>query len=221
MKKLVLFDLDGTLLNTIEDLGEAVNYALSQKGLPLHTMDEFPAMVGRGIRNLVKQALPEVLREDSAFVDNCLAIFKKYYSEHIDVHTCPYDGMHRLLKELHNRGVKLAVVSNKFQEGAELLVNEFFGDIPFVCVLGNREGHPLKPDPAIVKEVLDAAGIQKEDAVLVGDSVPDMLTAAGGGIDAIAVGWGYSPASVLAGHPLARTPKDLMTLLVSPAPCAR
>lgn len=214
MKKLVLFDLDGTLLNTIEDLGVAVNHALSAEGMPLHNMDEFPAMVGRGIRNLVKRAMPEGLRDDDSAVDRCLAIFKGYYSNHIDVHTRPYDGMHELLKELHERGVKLAVVSNKFQEGAELLVNEFFGDIPFVCILGNRDGHPLKPDPAIVEEVLNAAGMQKEDAILVGDSIPDMLTASGAGIDALAVTWGYCSLDDLAGHPLVHTPSELRDIFI-------
>lgn len=214
MKILVLFDLDGTLLNTIEDLGEAVNYALAAEGLPLHTMDEFPAMVGRGIRNLVKRAMPEELRDNDSDVDRCLSVFKEYYSEHIDVHTRPYEGMQELLKELHGRGIKLAVVSNKFQEGAELLVNEFFGDIPFVCILGNREGHPLKPDPAIVEEVLDAAGMQKEDAVLVGDSIPDMLTASGAGIDSLAVAWGYCSPSELSGHTIIYTPSELKDILL-------
>ena len=214
MKILVLFDLDGTLLNTIEDLGEAVNYALAAEGLPLHTMDEFPAMVGRGIRNLVKRAMPEELRDNDSDVDRCLSVFKEYYSEHIDVHTRPYEGMQELLKELHGWGIKLAVVSNKFQEGAELLVNEFFGDIPFVCILGNREGHPLKPDPAIVEEVLDAAGMQKEDAVLVGDSIPDMLTASGAGIDSLAVAWGYCSPSELSGHTIIYTPSELKDILL-------
>ena len=209
MKKLILFDLDGTLLNTIEDLGEAVNYALALEGLPQHKMDKFPAMVGRGIRNLVKSALPEELRADDAYVDKCLAIFKEYYSEHIDVHTRPYAGMQELLRELHLQGIKMAVVSNKFQEGAELLVNEFFGDIPFVCVLGNREGHPLKPDPAIVEEVLLLAEVQKENAVLIGDSIPDMLTAAGAGIDSIGVTWGYCTKEELAGYRLVSSPEGL------------
>ena len=216
MKKLVLFDLDGTLLNTIEDLGVAVNYALQVCGFPVHEMDEFPAMVGRGIRNLVKRAMPEELSEDSKAVDNCLAIFKDYYSSHIDVYTRPYAGMQELLRELNSRGIKAAVVSNKFQEGAELLVNEFFGDIPFVCILGNREGHPLKPDPAIVEEVLALAGVASGDAVLVGDSIPDMLTASGAGIDSLAVTWGYCSPSDLSGHRLVNTPSELKALLLAP-----
>jgi len=214
MKKLILFDLDGTLMDTIEDLGEAVNHALGLKGLPLHSMDEYPAMVGHGIRNLVKNALPEELKNDDELLDGCLAIFKEYYSGHIDIHTRPYEGMPGLLRDLDGRGVKLAVVSNKFEEGAEKLVREFFAGIPFVCILGNRPGHPLKPDLAIVEEVLALARVDKRDTVLVGDSIPDMLTAEGGGIDAIAVSWGYCPAADLVSYPLARTPEELRQMLI-------
>lgn len=214
MKRIVLFDLDGTLLDTIEDLGVAVNHALEAKGLQTHDMGEFPAMVGRGIRNLVKSAMPEALREDDKAVDECLALFKEYYSSHIDVYTRPYAGMPELLRELNSHRVKMAVISNKFQAGAEVLVKEFYGDIPFVCVLGNREGHPLKPDPAIVDEVLTMAGVTKSDAVLVGDSIPDMLTANGAGIDAVAVSWGYCSVQELAGYRLAGSPSELKSILL-------
>lgn len=214
MKKLVLFDLDGTLLDTIRDLGAAVNHALCAKGYAQHDMDEFPAMVGRGIRNLVKRAMPEELRGDDKAVDECLSIFKEYYSAHIDVYTRPYEGMPELLSDLNAKGIKMAVVSNKFQEGAEKLVGEFFPEIPFVCILGNREGHPLKPDPAIVEEVLNAAGMEKSAAILVGDSIPDMQTAAGAGIGAIAVAWGYCRPDKLAGNRLAGTPEVLKDFLL-------
>lgn len=188
--KVVLFDLDGTLLDTLEDLATAVNYTLSLRGFPLHTLGEYRLMVGHGVRNLVAQALPEDLRED-ALIDTCLAEFKAYYTAHIDVHTHPYPGMQELLRTLHGQGVRLAVASNKFQSGTEYLIRRFFGDVPFVAVLGNREGFPLKPDPKIVGEVLRRAGAVPADAVLVGDSATDMKTAANGGIPAIAVTWGY------------------------------
>ena len=191
--KLVLFDLDGTLLDTLDDLSEAVNHALGERGFPGHDREAYRKMVGHGVRNLVKQALPEERQADEDLVDTVLASFKAWYTAHIDVHTRPYPGMPEVVTRLHAAGVKLAVASNKFQEGAEYLVRKFFPGIPFVAVLGNRPGFPLKPDPEIVGEVLRRSGIRPEDAVLVGDSPTDMKTAANGGIDAIAVTWGYRP----------------------------
>lgn len=213
MKKLVLFDLDGTLLDTIEDLGAAVDHALAKKGLPLHTMDEYRHMVGHGVRNLVTQALPAGLRADDVLVDDVLAGFKTYYSAHIDVKTRPYPGMQALLTELQGYGIRMAVVSNKFQEGAAFLVREFFPDIDFVDILGNRPGFPLKPSPEIVEEVLSKAGIEKADAILVGDSPTDMRTAANGGIDGIAVSWGYRTVEELTGNRLVSTVEELRSAL--------
>lgn len=189
--KVVIFDLDGTLIDSLEDLGEAVNHALAAKGFPLHTLPEYRLMVGHGVRNLVKQALPEPFQADESLVDECLAVFKSYYTAHIDVHTRPYPGMVELLGQLHGNGVLLAVASNKFQSGTEYLVSKLFPGIPFVAILGNREGFPLKPDPEIVGEVLRKAGVAKADVVLVGDSLTDMKTAENGGIRGIAVSWGY------------------------------
>ena len=187
----VLFDLDGTLLDTLDDLGAAVNHALSLRGLPLHDRAFYETKVGHGIRDLVTKSLPEDRQEDEAFIDACLADFKAWYTAHIDVHTRPYPGMPALLSALQAGGAALAVASNKFQEGTEKLVEEFFPDIRFAAILGNRPGAPLKPDPRIVEEVLKASGTAPEEAVLVGDSPTDMRTAANGGIAAIAVDWGY------------------------------
>ncbi len=189
--KLVIFDLDGTLLNTIADLSEAVNHALRLRGLPLHTLEEYTHMVGHGVRNLMQQALPVELSDDTSTVDAVLADFTAYYTAHIDVYTRPYPGIQALLTKLHREGVMMAVASNKFQEGTEHLIKEFFGDIPFVAVLGNRPGFPLKPDPEIVGEVIRKTGVKKVSALMVGDSPTDMKTAANGGIKGVAVGWGY------------------------------
>ena len=189
--KLVLFDLDGTLLDTLDDLSEAVNRAMLSRGLPGHTREEYMSMVGHGIRNLVKSALPAEKQADDALIDSALANFKAYYTAHIDVHTHPYPGMQALVTRLHEAGVQLAVTSNKFQEGAEYLIRKFFPGIPFAAVLGNRPGFPLKPDPEIVGEVLRVADVSQADAVMVGDSGTDMKTAENGGIRGIAVTWGY------------------------------
>ena len=203
--KLIIFDLDGTLLDTLDDLSAAVNYAMSQRGFPQHTREEYRMMVGHGARNLMTKVLPAEHRNDEGLIDAVLADFRNYYNTHIDVFTKPFSGIPELLAELHRKGIKLAVASNKFQEGTEHLIKEFFPNITFVAILGNRPGYPLKPDPEVVGEVLRKAGLQKEkaplspgrgvggevDAVMVGDSDTDMETAANGGIRGIAVNWGY------------------------------
>lgn len=214
MKKLVIFDLDGTLLNTLEDLSEAVNSMLKLRGFPLHTVEEYREMVGHGIHNLVRRSLPQTMEVDDAYIEDCVADFKDYYSAHIDVHTRPYPGMVELLKELQALGVKMAVASNKFQEGTEHLMKEFFPEINFVAVLGNREGYPLKPSSAIVEEILSKANVSKEESVMVGDSPTDMLTAANAGIDAIAVSWGYRTKEELAGNLIVDSINQLLDAIV-------
>ena len=194
-EKLILFDLDGTLLDTLEDLSEAVNHALTLRSLPLHSIDEYRHMVGHGVRNLVQQAMPS--GTDDASVDAALADFRAYYQAHIDIHTHPYPGIPELLADLHAHGIRLAVASNKFQEGTEYLIRRFFPDIPFVAILGNRPGAPLKPSPEIVQEVLSRSDVLPEDVMMVGDSPTDMRTAAHGGIKALAVTWGYRSAAEL------------------------
>ena len=191
MPKLVIFDLDGTLLNTIEDLGTAVNYALELRGLPQHSIARYRDMVGHGIRQLVINALGQAAGEP--LTDEVLADFVDYYVAHIDVHTRPYPGMQQLLSRLQNRGIMLAVASNKFQEGAEKLVSEFFPDINFVAVLGNSPELPLKPDAAVVQLIMEKAGVGREETVFVGDSATDMKTASNGGVRSIGVSWGFRP----------------------------
>ncbi|MBR0053387.1 MAG: HAD-IA family hydrolase [Bacteroidales bacterium] len=216
--KLVLFDLDGTLLDTLDDLSEAVNHSLRLRELPGHSRDEYRKMVGHGVRNLVKQALPADLQADDAVIDAALTDFKAYYTAHIDVHTHPYPGMPEVVRRLHEAGVLLAVASNKFQEGTDYLVEKLFPGIPFVAVLGNRPGYPLKPDPEIVGEVLRRTGVRPGDAVLVGDSPTDMKTAANGGIAAIAVSWGYRPMKDYPGLTVVDSAEELMNQLLTGAP---
>ena len=212
--KVILFDLDGTLLDTLRDLAAAVNAALRKRGHPLHSPEEYRKMVGHGVRNLVTVALPEAFRTDETYIDSCLADFKAYYTEHIDVHTRPYPGIPELLARLHGSGTRIAVASNKFQEGTEKLIAEFFPGIPFAAILGNRPGYPLKPDSEIVGEVLRAAGASPADAILVGDSSTDMLTARNGGIKSIAVTWGYRPMTATPEYPAVSSVEGLATLLL-------
>lgn len=220
MKKLILWDLDGTLIDTLDDLGEAVSHTLRLRGLPTHGREDYRRMVGHGVRNLVKRALmaSRVQIEDTpdgeAFVDEALADFKAYYSAHIDVYSRPYPGISELLAELDAARVKLAVVSNKFQEGTDQLIREFFPKIRFAAILGNRPGYPLKPDPAIVEEALARAGVLRSDALLVGDSPTDMHTAENGGIDSLAVSWGYRTREDLAAYRIVESVADLRKIIL-------
>lgn len=200
--KLVIFDLDGTLIDTIADLGTAVNAALAAEGLPEQAPEAFRGMVGNGVRKLVTRAMPEELRENGTAVDRVLERFLAYYTDHIDDRSRPYPGIPELLGGLNAAGVKLAVASNKFQAGAEELIRRMFPEIPFAAVLGGRPGQPLKPDPAIVDEIRSLAGVSRAETVLVGDSGTDIATAAAAGVACIAVGWGFRPQEALAAAPV-------------------
>ena len=188
---IVIFDLDGTLLNTIGYLAASVDYVMRSRNLPEHTDAEYRQMVGGGIKRLVERALPEHLSKDEAYVDECVTQFRRYYVDNIDRHTVPYEGMHELLRDLQRQGVKLAVASNKFQHGTDRLVSKFFSDIDCVAIEGNREGAPLKPDPQIVTGILERTAIAKERAVMIGDSGIDIRTASAAGIDSVGVAWGF------------------------------
>ena len=212
--KLVIFDLDGTLVDTIVDLGAAANAALAAKGLPQHEPGAFRGMVGHGVRNLMKQAMPEAMRADEQALDALLDVFLKYYIEHIDERSRPYPGIRELLQELQAAGVELAVASNKFQAGAEKLVGRMFPEIPFAAVLGGRPGVPLKPDPSIVAEIRSRAGVSLRETVMVGDSATDIATAAGAEVDCVAVSWGFRTREQLGAAPrIVDTAQELRTLL--------
>lgn len=220
MNKMILWDLDGTLIDTLDDLGEAVSHTLRLRGLPTHGREDYRRMVGHGVRNLVKRALmaSRVQIEDTpdgeALVDAALADFKAYYSAHIDDYSRPYPGICELLAELDSAGVKMAVVSNKFQEGTDHLIREFFPKIRFAAILGNRPGFPLKPDPAIVEEALARADVSRSEALLVGDSPTDMHTAENGGIDSLAVSWGYRTREDLAAYRIVESTADLRKIIL-------
>ena len=207
---IAIFDLDGTLIDTIGDLAAAVENALSRNGFPGHSVEEYRKMVGHGIRNLVTRALPEGVSEGT--IDTVLSDFVEYYTAHIDVLSRPYPGIHQLLRKLNEAGVKIAVASNKFQAGTEMLIKRFFPDIQFVKILGNAPGLPLKPDAAVVRLAMDAAGTLR--VVLVGDSATDISTAHNAGIPAIAVSWGFRPKTELkAAEAVADSVEELSNLI--------
>lgn len=193
MERLVIFDLDGTLLNTIADLGNAANHTLAELGLPQHTLDEYRLMVGNGMRKLIQRALPADKADDDTFVDCTLASFLKYYAEHIDLYTRPYPGIPEMIDTLSSQGYRLAVASNKIQAGAEKLIQKFFPNTDFVAVMGNSPLYPLKPDAALVEYIMDKAGTDRAHTIMVGDSGTDIQTARNAGIPVIAVSWGFRP----------------------------
>lgn len=196
--ELVIFDLDGTLLDTIGDLAVACNAVLALRGLPQHSYEEYCHFVGNGIMRLVERALPEELRTPYT-VAAVRADFVKYYTEHIDTYTKPYEGVPELMTELVRRGIRVAVASNKFQAGTEKLVRLFFPGVDFAAVFGQREGVPLKPDPAVVGEILARTGVDGERVLYVGDSGVDMQTAAAAGVRSVGVTWGFRDRAELVG----------------------
>lgn len=187
---MIIFDLDGTLLNTIGDLAAACEDMLRKRNLPQHTLAEYTSFVGNGIRNLVKRSLPEQLRTDD-YVEQAKADFVEYYTHNIHNYTAPYEGITEVLAELQSAGVKIAVASNKFHEGTLQLINYFFPNIEFIAVYGNREGYPLKPDAQLIEEIMRIGGVTNSECVMVGDSAVDIQTAHNAGIDSIAVSWGF------------------------------
>lgn len=200
MKQLVIFDLDGTLLNTIADLGNAANHALQQAGFPTHPAAAYPRFVGNGVRRLIERVLPESQRSPET-VDKLLVYFKEYYNTHMTDCTLPYPGIPELLAELTGRGIKVAVASNKYQNAVEELVNHYFPEIPWAAVEGQKEGVPVKPDPSIVFEILAKSPTPKADVLYVGDSGVDMETARRACVESCGVTWGFRPLEeLLANH---------------------
>lgn len=212
--KLVIFDLDGTLVDTIADLGAAANVALSAAGLPQHPLEDYRNMVGNGVRKLVERAMPEDQRGDEAALDRLLAVFLDYYIRHIDDRSRPYPDIPELLADLCAAGVQLGVASNKFQSGAEKLVGQMFPDIPFAAVLGGRPNTPLKPDPAVVDSIRRTAGASREETLMVGDSGTDIAAAANAGVDCVAVSWGFRTREQLSAAPrIVDTAAELRAIL--------
>ena len=195
--RLAIFDLDGTLLNTIADLGTSVNLALAAKGFPQHAIEDYKMMVGHGMRNLVRNASPEAVKDDPAVQEPLLEQFFVEYGRHIADSTVPYPGIVGMLENLHAAGVRMAVASNKFQQGTETLIGMMFPQIPFTDVLGNKPGAPLKPDPQVVELIMKNAGVSAAQTVMIGDSGTDIKTAKAAGIDCIAVSWGFRPKAEL------------------------
>ena len=214
---IIIFDLDGTLLNTIDDLGYACNYALEQTGYPTHPIEAYPAKVGNGINNLIRRALPETERTE----ENVLKVrahFVPFYNAHNCDYTHPYRGIPELLAALKAQGHRLAVASNKYQAATEKIVSHFFPGL-FDVILGEREGVARKPDPQIVFDILNQFVGPKDVPVrYVGDSLVDCETARNADVPFVACSWGFVPRERLleAGvENLADRPEDINRMILN------
>lgn len=196
MTKLIIFDLDGTLLNTIADLANSTNYALDLNGYPTHEVGKYNFFVGNGINKLFERALPEGEKS----MENVLKIreaFVPYYDVHNADDSRPYGGIENLLTKLRERGIQLAVASNKYDSATKKLIKHFFPNVPFASVYGQRDGINVKPDPTIVFDILKDTGISADEALYVGDSGVDMQTANNAGVTSVGVTWGFRPRAEL------------------------
>ena len=210
----VIFDLDGTLLDTLGDLAAAVNAALEAKGHPVRTIDEVRRFVGNGVKNLVIRALPE--GADAEEVESTLTAFKEYYNAHLSVHTLPYPGIPELLERLRAAGVKVGVNSNKYDAALQFLCGRHLNGL-YDLALGETESLPRKPSPAAALSILERLDCKPEDAAYVGDSGVDIQTARNGGMAALSVSWGFrSEEELKADKPdaLFRDVKDLERYLL-------
>lgn len=189
-KKIFIFDMDGTLLNTLEDLMVSTNYALSQFNYPTHTIEEIRFFVGNGVAKLIERAIPDGLNNPN--YEKCLEIFKKYYAKNMYNHTSAYVGIPELLKKLKDKGIKTAVVSNKFDLAVKELSNKYFGDLIDIAIGENEQaGIKKKPAPDTVFEVLNLMNLKSEDAIYIGDSDVDIMTAKNSNMPCISVTWGF------------------------------
>lgn len=199
MKRLAIFDLDGTLLNTIADLATSTNQALEACGFPTHPVEEYPFFVGNGINKLFERALPAEARTEK----NVLRVrthFLPYYDRHNADLSLPYPGIPQLLEHLQEAGVKLAVASNKYQRATQKLISHYFPTIRFAAVFGQREGVPIKPHPQVVEDILAIVPVKKEEVIYIGDSGVDMQTATNACIESLGVTWGFRPREELMQH---------------------
>ncbi len=209
--KTIVFDLDGTLLDTLQDLAASTNYALRQFGMPEHSVDDVRRFVGNGVRKLMERAIPE--GSENPLFEAVFTAFRQHYMLHSLDTTKPYDGIPETLQELQRRGYKMAVVSNKMMAATQELVAHFFPEIAVAIGENEAEGIRKKPAPDSVFEALRRLGVDKTDAVYVGDSDVDLQTAQNSGLPCISVLWGFRDREFLLEHgatSLIAHPKELL-----------
>ena len=214
MIKAVIFDLDGTLLDTLHDLADSVNHILSLHGMPQRTIDEIRSFIGNGIPTLIRRSVPVGTELSELAV--CTDEMQKYYKEHSDIKTKPYDGIDELLAKLKEADIRTAVVTNKAEESAKILCDRKFGDV-FTTVIGDNGKDRLKPAPDNVFRALELLGTEKNQVLYVGDSDVDMITAQNAGLISVGVDWGFRDAETLknngADH-IIYSPSELLNLII-------
>lgn len=213
--KLAIFDLDGTLVNSLEDITDAVNYTMKQLGCPERSISEVNSYTGDGLLELCQKALPE---NEQDKLESAIKIYSEYYNSHYTVKTKPYDGIPELLHELKERGIVLAVASNKTYAFTVDIIFKCFGRGLFSEIEGRIDGRPIKPAPDIIDTILKKTGFMPEDAVLIGDTGIDITTAVNAGIRSAGCLWGFRTREELEGSGadfIVGTPCDILSLIDS------
>lgn len=198
-KKVIIFDLDGTLLNTLNDLTDSTNYVLKKYNYPQRTVNEVRNFVGNGVPKLIERALPN--GKTNPHFEECLEDFKHYYSQNMFNKTSPYDKVILILSQLHQEGLKIAVASNKFDTAVKGLCNKYFGDlVDFAIGEDEKNGISKKPNPSMILTVMKKYSLRAEEVLYVGDSEVDILTAENAGVDSLSVTWGFKSREFLENH---------------------
>jgi phosphoglycolate phosphatase len=213
--KAIVFDLDGTLLNTIDDLAFSVNTVLARHGFPAHEAEAYKYFVGNGAKLMVARAIPEAQRSEET-VAQCVSEVREVYNKHMLDNTCPYDGVPELLEDLNKRDIALAVLSNKPDWATRLLVEHYFGRDTFACVRGAVDGVALKPDPQASRMIAETLNVKPVDFLHVGDSATDMQTAQASGMTAVGALWGFRTKDELVSNGAqfcVEIPEELLKLL--------
>lgn len=212
MKKLVVFDLDGTLVDSITDLGNAVNFALEKHNLPLHPMSDYYTFVGNGMEDLVRRSMGKLGTDNELYL-KVRTDFDEHYNAHSNDNTIAYEGVREVLESLKLKGIKTAVLTNKGQRFVGDILKKCFPDFTFDVFYGQRDGVERKPHPQAFELLLKELETEKEDCLYIGDSEVDVKTAANAGVELVAVSWGYRSVETIkeAGAKIiVNTPKEIL-----------
>lgn len=211
--KIAIFDMDGTILNTLDDIANAINHTLTVFNMPIRSIDEVRSFVGNGLNKLCERAV--VPGTSESILSDAIVELRSFYQEHSNETTTPYDGITEVLRELKARGIITAVVSNKANAAVLDLVQIFFQGL-FDYAIGEHEGFAPKPAPDMIDEILSKSGLSNTDAIYIGDSDVDLMTAHNSHMDCIAVSWGFRDTDFLKAHGatiIADSPSDLLDLI--------